>query len=172
MSGWVKGARLKKAITKEGGFAADSAGDLPFLLSEGMEVRFVPPQTDAPRSARVTLVEERAKGDFLVLFDTVDSRACAELLAGCFCLVHADDLDFCAMHSTGVGLEGWLVFDSAEGLVGQVLECLPSPAHPLLSIQREDGREVLVPFVEDFLLGFDEEEQRIDMQLPSGLLDL
>lgn len=172
MGDWIKGAKLKKAITKEGGFAADAAGDLPFLLSVDREVFFVPPQIDAPRSARVRALEERAKGDYLVHFDGIDTRQMAERLVSCFCLLRRSDQDEALLRESGAGLEGWKVFDEKLGLIGEVLECLPSPAQPLLRVGRPGGKECLVPLAQELVCSFDEDALSIEMSLPAGLLDL
>ena len=55
MRAWTDVAVLARTKNLQGGFVAQSAAGLPFLLSEGLEVAFVPPVSDAPRAARGAL---------------------------------------------------------------------------------------------------------------------
>jgi len=45
-------------------------------------------------------------------------------------------------------------------------------AGPLLSIETPSGREALVPFVDPIVVAVHEEERRIVIDPPDGLLDL
>ena len=54
MRAWTDVAVLARTKNLQGGFVAQSAAGLPFLLSEGLEAAFVPPVLDAPRRAQVT----------------------------------------------------------------------------------------------------------------------
>ena len=67
-----------------------------------------------------------------------------------------------------VGCEVW---DSREGKIGVVASILPA-GNDLLSVRREGGKEVLIPFVKEFCVHVDREKRRIDTVLPSDLLDL
>lgn len=55
--------------------------------------------------------------------------------------------------------------------IGMVTEVAHLPAHDMLVIRTEDDREVLVPFVEDFVPSIDVEHKRIVITPPEGLLD-
>lgn len=67
-----------------------------------------------------------------------------------------------------VGCEVW---DSREGKIGVVASILPA-GNDLLSVRREGGKEVLIPFVKEFCVHVDREKRRIDTVLPPDLLDL
>ena len=172
MRAWANVAELAKPKNLIGGLVARSAPGLPFLLREGLEVAFVPPQLDAPRRARVVSVQEQAKGAFLVTFEGVDSIEVAERLAGCCCLVRRADLPQDALVAPGAGLEGFEVRDARAGRVGLVAEMVEGPGQTLLSVERPDGRTSLVPFVDAFVVSVDEDARRIDVDVPDGLLDL
>jgi 16S rRNA processing protein RimM len=45
-------------------------------------------------------------------------------------------------------------------------------AAPLLTVTTPDGGEVLIPYVQSFLVSVSVADRRIDMQLPAGLLEL
>ena len=47
-----------------------------------------------------------------------------------------------------------------------------SDAAPLLNVQTEAGDQILIPYVQSFLVSLNVERKRIEMKLPEGLLDL
>jgi 16S rRNA processing protein RimM len=57
-------------------------------------------------------------------------------------------------------------------LIGVVDDVIHLPGQDLLSVRREGGREVLVPFVAEFVPEIDVEAGRIGLDLPPGLLEL
>ena len=173
MRTWMQVARLATTKTLQGGLVATVAPGLPFLLSAGMEVAFVPPQHDAPRRSRVLSVRDEGKGRHLVTFEGVDDVETASRLAGLSVLARRADLPQEVVLAEEEGLVGWEVHDVACGFVGTVGEVVESPGQILLSLDRPDGDEpALVPLVDAFLVGFDEDARRIDVSLPAGLLDL
>jgi len=56
--------------------------------------------------------------------------------------------------------------------VGQISDIQEGPAQSRLVVRTDAGREVLVPLVEEFIVGEDEGNCRLLVQLPAGLLDL
>lgn len=173
MRTWANVAELAKPKNLTGGLVARSAPGLPFLLEEGMEVAFVPPQHDAPRRARVASVQDAGKGGYLVTFEGVDSIDVAERLAGCRCLVRRADLPEDALAAEADTLVGFEVHDARAGLVGTVASVVENPGQFLLSVERPDGgEEVLVPLVDALVRGLDENARRIDVDVPDGLLEL
>lgn len=175
MQAWVRAARFEKAKTLKGGLVARSVDGLPFLLEEGLQVAFVPPQIDAPRSGRVLSLSECGDTSAVVLFDSVSDLETAERLVGCYCLVRRQDLPEDALLLSGVGLQGFSVFDDSLGFVGTVSAVEEMPGQNLLKVDRSASgaaAEVLIPLVDEFILGFDEQKRRLDVNLPSGLLDL
>ena len=151
---------------------------LPFLLEEGMEVAFVPPQIDCPRSAQVRSVRPAKDGAFLVSFDTVQDRGTAQGLVGCSCLAKRDALppDFDAVHKRP--LEGFQVVDRALGPLGTVDEVLDNPGQRLISVTRTEGLltegegPLLIPWVDEFVKEVDEEAAQVSVEVPASLLDL
>ena len=65
-------------------------------------------------------------------------------------------------------LEGVAVFDERLGELGQIVGMFNTPAHDVLEVSGPRG-EVLIPAVEPFLLGLDEEGCLI-VNLPDGLV--
>lgn len=174
MRTWIDVAELAHIKNLNGGLVARSAAGLACLLEEGMKLALVPPVLDAPRNVTVESVQEQGENSVLVFFSEVNDADTAELLVGCHCLARRADLDFSLLETEDdlPSWEGWTVFDEVEGYVGTVLEIEDRPMQPLLIVERESGAEVLLPLVDEFIIGIDEDSQRIDMRLVSGLLDL
>lgn len=173
MRAWAKVAELTKAKTLSGGLVARCVPGPPFLLAEGTEVAFVPPQHDAPRYARVVSVRDEGRGTYFITFDCVKGIDDAERLAGCSCLVRRADLPTDALVVEPESLAGFEVYDEEAGFVGVVDEVIENPGQCLLSVVKPEGGEpVLIPLVDAFVKAFDEEASRIDLTLPDGLLEL
>lgn len=172
MSAWVRIAEFTKAKHLKGGLVAHSVAGLPFLLEEGLHVAFVPPQIDVPREGTVTSLREDPKGGFVVTFDTIDGVDDAEQLVGCFCLARREDLPDDVLELQEGGIEGFSVIDKTAGYVGSAVAINEMPGQHLLEVEREDGGSVLIPVVDEFLIGVDEESRCIHVDVPSGLLEL
>ena len=67
-------------------------------------------------------------------------------------------------------LKGCAVYEDNR-LIGHVTEVVDHGTTILLRVD-SDGQEILVPFVLKFLKKIDVREQRIDVELPEGLLDV
>ena len=157
MRGWMSIAYLAKPKNLNGGLVARGASGLPFVLHPGLTLAVVPPQLDAPRTLTVSEVTERAENEALVFFDEVSDLSSAELLAGCELLAREEDIDASVLEEAEAlpAWEGWSVHDE-----------------PLLTVRRAEGGEALIPLVDEFIVDVDEDDRRIDVSLPAGLLDL
>ena len=62
--------------------------------------------------------------------------------------------------------------EAAEGEVGTIDEVYDAPAGPMLSVRRERGKELLIPFVRQMIRRVDPAEKVLELDLPAGLLDL
>ena len=69
-------------------------------------------------------------------------------------------------------LVGLRVMTAAEGEIGTVTEVYDAPSGPLLSVARESGKELLIPFVRDTIRRLDAVEKVLELEVPPGLLDL
>ena len=68
-------------------------------------------------------------------------------------------------------LIGFKASDEEAGNIGTILEMIENPGQILCAIDN-DGKQVIVPFVEDFIVEIDKRKKKIMFSLPSGLLDL
>lgn len=178
MADWIDCAVLAHPKGLEGGFVCRAAAGLPLLLSEGVECALVPPQLDAPRTVTVRSLQARPKaGEAFVLFDEVADAATAQALAGCHCLVRADQVDaeavLSAVAADALGCVGYEVVDEQAGAVGSVEGIDEAPGQMRLVVARsEGGRPLLVPLVPEIVLAVDDERQAVEVRLPAGLLEL
>lgn len=69
-------------------------------------------------------------------------------------------------------LLGMKVVTAAEGEVGTIGEVYDAPAGPMLSVLREDRKELLIPFVREMIRRVDPAEKVLELDLPAGLLEL
>lgn len=171
MRTWADVAVLAKTKNLKGRFVARAAAGLPFLLEEGDEVAFVPPQLDVPRQAVVSLVRLIDERSAEVEFAGIDGDDAAKL-AGCHCLIRRDSIDESVFEEMPAAWEGWVVVDSEEGEIGVVEGLVENPGQALLEVGRPDGGRVLVPVVDEIVRDVDAKRRIIGVELPQGLLDL
>lgn len=156
---------------------ARAAAGLPFLLECGMEVAFVPPQLDVPRRARVVELAPQGEDEAVVFFEGIDNPDAAFALKGCHCLVRRSELDPANLriHDAQGLWEGWQVVLQDGELLGIVEGLEERPHQAALAVAlaggQGQGRTVLIPLVEEFLLDVDEEARVIAVSLPEGLVE-
>ena len=142
------------------------------------EVRFadraVLASDDAGGRSLTVVSTRHHHGRLLVHFDGVEDRTAAEGLAGRSLWVEVDpasrpdDPDEFYIHSL-VGLTA----TTADAVpVGVVVDVVPLPGQDLLVLKADDGREVLVPFVEQFVPTIDPGAGVLVVAPPPGLLEL
>jgi 16S rRNA processing protein RimM len=108
----------------------------------------------------------------VIKLEDVDTKEAAKALTGLDILLPAEEVE---AEELGIEdfrlLEGFTVVTETEGEIGPILsvEAYPEQILALVSYQ---GREVLIPLNETFLQAIDPEAERVEMQLPEGLLDL
>lgn len=62
--------------------------------------------------------------------------------------------------------------DIHQGFLGKVLDVDTTTVNTLFVVEKEDGEELLIPAREEFILGIDQEQKLITVELPDGLLSL
>ena len=171
MHAWADVAVLAKTRNLNARFVARAAAGLPFLLEAGDEVAFVPPQTDAPRSAVVLEVRPIDERTADVAFEGVNGQTASELV-GSHCLIKRATIDESVFEEAPAMWENWAVIDMAAGEIGVVAGLIDNPGQALLEVERPDGSTVLVPVVDDIVREVDVESATVHVDLPQGLLDL
>ena len=114
------------------------------------------------------------QGTYLLAFDGHPDRTAAEALRGTRLLVTDDGT------AEADADEGWREEDLLDFAVvlpdgsplGTVSALHVREVQDLLEVLTADGREVLVPFVDELVPEIDEEERRVVVDPPPGLLEL
>lgn len=173
MRTWRDVATLVKTRGLNGRFVARPAASLPFVLEEGMQVAFVPPQTDCPRRGVVSSVAERDDGSYEVSFDSVTDEDVARCLVGSHCLVRRSDIEDVDGDEPAEAWVGWSVLDASGALIGEITGFEDNPAHLLMEVERPDNAgSALIPVVDEFIVQVDDDARTVVTELPAGLLDL
>ena len=171
MSGFARAAQIVTTRGNQGSVVCKAAGALPFLLREGQTAHFVPPTLRGPLTAVVEQMRAANEGAWEVVFSDVRSLGDAEALMGSYCLVPDDQLPALSAADEPVLLVGYSLHDAAFGDLGSVEEVQQSPAQALLVVQGARG-QVLVPFVDEFVVEVDEQERVVRTRIPEGLIAL
>ena len=108
-------------------------------------------------------------GRLLLTLEEVSDRSAAEALEGVL-LAGADDVALPDGEMWASDLEGYAVLSTSGARVGTVTEVLENPAHELLVVELGDGTQALVPLVEAFVVGIEEDRREIVLDPPEGLL--
>jgi 16S rRNA processing protein RimM len=186
---WITLAHLLRPQGRKGELLAELLTDFPERFSERTRVFLAMPGFSGPPSAAreiaVTnhwLPVGRNHGRIVLTLEGIDSISKAEELEGLDVLVPAqerieleddaeyiDDLIGCTVLDgdqpvgTVTGVEFPTTSDGARRL---------AEAAPLLTVEGPSGEEILIPYVQSFLISLDVAAKRIQMKLPDGLLDL
>lgn len=195
-SDWVPVAHLLRPQGRRGELLAEPLTDLPEIFSTSREFLLASPggQSPAPGDSRIQVQEHwfptgNNAGRVVLKLSGCDSISDAEGLSGMHLLIARHQLPTLDADTFFVGdLVGCTVFDSNSpiGIVSAV-EFPTGPdgrtrledAAPLLAIDsprlpQDDATEpepLLIPFVRAWLDSVDIPARRIDMRLPSGLVD-
>ncbi|MEU3946765.1 ribosome maturation factor RimM [Streptomyces sp. NPDC029526] len=130
--------------------------------------------TDPPSAGPLTIETGRVhSGRLLLRFEGVRDRTGAEALRNTLLIADVDpderpeDEDEYYDHQL-IDLDVVTVDGTA---VGRITEISHLPAQDLFVVERPDGSEVYVPFVEEIVTVIDLEEQRAVIDPPPGLID-
>jgi 16S rRNA processing protein RimM len=150
--------------------------DSPGEALTGREVYLYAGQEPDPgdpewRPCKVEAVKETA-GSCLIKIEGLHDRNEAERFTGCFLFVEKSGLPALSEGR----FYAWRLCDmeartESGGTIGRIRDVLDLPAQPLLVIEADSGREVLVPFHREFVRSVDEESGLVFLADASGLLE-
>ncbi|MDI2129271.1 ribosome maturation factor RimM [Yinghuangia seranimata] len=130
--------------------------------------------TDPPSAGPLTISAGKVhSGRLLLSFEGVADRNGAEALRNVLLIAEVDptelpdDPEEFYDHQL-IGLDVFLEDGTA---IGEVHEIAHLPSQDLLIVKRPDGREVMVPFVEEIVPEIDLDEQRVVITPPPGLIE-
>ena len=148
------------------------------VRTDSPELRFAPGSVLATEPARVGPLTVAAarwhSGRLLLSVEGVRDRTGAEALRGVVLSAEVDDSEVPDDPEEFFDhqLRGLAAYTVDGTHLGEVDDVVHLPGQDLLSVRREGGREVLVPFVAEMVPDIDVEAGRITLDLPDGLLDL
>lgn len=122
-------------------------------------------------------IRPRGAESYLVMIDGVDCEAKAAALTNkkVYALrseiVTVDDED-CDDGFYAEDLVGYQITDTSSGLDGEITGVDDSTDNVLFIVRTSDGKQVLIPVADEFISGIDVDRQVVNVDLPSGLLDL
>ena len=163
-------ARIVKPQGRRGEVAAELFTDFPERFGERRKLQLLMP---SGKRRYVELEDFWAHKERMVLkFAGVDSIAAAEELRGCEVQIPASERVELADGSVYISdLIGCAAYERGE-LLGEIADVeFGAGEAPLLKIGRE-GRELLVPFAEAYLVKLNAAAKKIELALPEGMLEL
>lgn len=131
----------------------------------------MPPTLRGPRTARVESLQRIKEGSYATDFSGIETIDDAEQLVGRYCLIARADMPDVDPQDAPVTLIGYAVIDEQEGSLGLVDQVMASSAQSVLVVEGDRG-QVMIPFVDAFVLDVDDDAQRIRTRIPSGLIGL
>jgi 16S rRNA processing protein RimM len=120
------------------------------------------------RSSRMDLQGKRQT--FFVFLEMVADRNAASAMMGKEIFIEAGRIDL--EEDDPDNLTGYRVIDMEGNAIGEVLETMENPAHPILRTRINGKGEVLIPFVEAYVYEIDDDEATVTVVDIEGLLEL
>jgi len=115
---------------------------------------------------------EYSGGDILkIRFEGYDTYEKVSEFAGCRIYLTTISEDNKTSGNTE-SITGFKVISGNKSLIGTVMEIIQNPGHDLLKILSPEGKEILIPFHEDFILNASDKKKTIMVDLPEGLTEI
>lgn len=163
-------ARIGRAHGIKGDVTVEVRTDEPELrLAPGAVLA-----TDPPSAGPLTIETGRVhSGRLLLRFEGVRDRTAAEALRNTLLIADVDPEELPEEEDEYYDHQlmdlDVVTVDGAE--VGRITEISHLPSQDLFVVERPDGSEVYVPFVQEIVVEIDLEEQRAVIDPPPGLID-
>ncbi|WP_034623954.1 ribosome maturation factor RimM [Maridesulfovibrio hydrothermalis] len=164
-------AEVVKSHGLRGEVCIDSHADSPFLFSE-VPCLYLAKKGQKPRRFVVRSTRKH-KGRMLIIFDGIDDRDQADSLRGMEVMIREGDLPRSSEEDVFMyELEGLSVELEDGAVVGTISDFIMAPGQETWVITSSEGKEILFPAVEEFVLSVDLESQKVVIDPPEGLIDL
>ncbi|NTU70360.1 MAG: 16S rRNA processing protein RimM [Coriobacteriia bacterium] len=166
---YVAIGRVVKTHGLKGEVSVALATDLPFDVLVGLEVWFVPPPSSA-RSGRIRSVRPGPKGP-LIAVDGISNVDEARALCGSEMLVVRGAVPVVEENpADDESVVGVLVVDEVRGEIGVIAEVIVTGANDVWVVDEGPFGQVLIPVIDDVVLGIDGSGD-IRVNLLPGLID-
>lgn len=125
----------------------------------------------------INSIRPKTSETFLVRLDGIDTDEKVTQFSGCKIFILKSDAEICGLlHDDDVvylkDLIGFDIVDNEEGRVGKFADYDDSTENVVCKVLTDEGKSILLPFVDDFIDEISLENKRVIMSLPVGLLDL
>lgn len=161
--------RIRRPHGVRGELLVEVVSEVPGRLAPGSDL-WLASADGGGRMVTVVANRPHSRGA-LMLFEGTDDRDAAESLRGGVLETERRSVTPAPAGSYYYfELAGCLCNDTNHGELGRVCEVIEDGGGLLLEV-RAGERLLLVPFVEEYIAAVDVAERRIDLQLPSGLLE-
>jgi 16S rRNA processing protein RimM len=166
---YVPVGRVVRLHGLRGDIVVRPAGDVPFPLSEGLRLWFVPPPLEGPRAGTVAQVRTTAKGQIVHLagFETAEA---ARALVGKTASARSADVPE-GWDDEEPDLVGVVVVDEERGRLGTIAEVIITGANDVWVVRGGPLGEVLVPVIDDVVGDYDEDTDTVRVRLLPGLIE-
>ncbi len=143
-----------------------------YNYSDSSEIYEITPQLYAGDKL-LGIEKVRIQKNMVILkLEGVDDRNAAEAMKGRELFVTEEDLPELEEGEYYIrDLIGMEVVENGV-LLGRVTGVLQNTPQDIFEVERENGRQLLIPRVDEFVIDIDMQAQRIEVKLPEGLLEL
>ena len=166
-------ARIVRPQGRRGEVLADILTDFPEKFSERRQLWL---SAEGKLEAREYQLENHwlHKGRVVLKFASVDSINAAEVLSGMLVQIPTESRSNLEPGAAYVfDLIGSALFDVSQNRnVGMIRDVQQDAGTAPLLIVDNAGREIEIPFAEEFIVRFDESKKLLEMNLPKGLLEV
>jgi 16S rRNA processing protein RimM len=112
----------------------------------------------------------KTENSAIISFDGVEAEKYAKRMVGCSVYLFENEIVVTPDEFFDSELEGYLLVDEILGEIG-IIDQVDNYSGNIVFTLNYKGRELLVPFNEDFLTGLDKERKIIKLALPEGLFE-
>lgn len=143
----------------------------------GETVFLVPPSVDVHARTVVAAARNDADGTLVIELQGVDSRARALDIVGRSVVVSAAHVQVERAGEFGAhfgalsadDLVGWTALRESGEVLGRIGSVLETPAHHVIEVEVSNGEPVLIPVVDEFILGVDQASASVVVRLIAGM---
>ncbi|MDO4746178.1 MAG: ribosome maturation factor RimM [Bacillota bacterium] len=112
------------------------------------------------------------KNMVILKLEGINDRNAAEAAKGREIFITEDDLPELEEGEYYVRDLIGMIVKEGDTVLGKVTNVLQNTAQDVFEVERENGKQLLIPRVDEFVLDIDLETREIKVQLPEGLLEL
>jgi 16S rRNA processing protein RimM len=119
---------------------------------------------------------EQAKStgnNILLKLKYIDSEDIANRYKSCSLYLPSDKIkeEYISYDDEQCDFYGYEVFDRKHGYIGKIQDLNLIPGNPVLETEF-NGKTIILPYREDFIISIDEDNKKLEIEAPDGLIDI